>query len=104
MISPTTFLHSLTPKIYKLMPMREELENGSNIFLDEYVESLKIELIGALDTYEVLSDDGYYHAIVNTVQYMSSFQMSLTRWRSEVKKMLRLIDKLVNAVGGEDDG
>lgn len=103
-ISPTPFLSSLTGKIYKLIPLREDQDSGKVVYLEQYVDSLLIELIGAMETYDVLKNDKQYISVINTVQYMKHNSMKTSVWRRETFKMLRCIDKIQYALGGGDSG
>lgn len=99
-ISPAPFLSSLTGKIYKLIPMRDDAESGAEVFLDKYLDSLLIELMGAMDTYPDLSSDNQYISIVNTAQYMAHHEISHSVWRRESFKMLNALDRLRSRFGG----
>ena len=103
-ISPIPFLSSLTGKIYKLIPLREDQDAGKSVYLDQYIDSLLIEMIGAMETYSVLKSDKQYISVINTVQYMSRNQMKTSVWRRETFKMLRCIDKIQYAMGGVANG
>lgn len=103
-ISPIPFLSSLTGKIYKLIPLREDQDMGKRVYLDQYLESLLIELIGAMETYDSLKEDKQYISVINTVQYMNHNQMNTSVWRRETFKMLRCIDKIQYAMGGGSCG
>lgn len=107
-ISPEPFLASLTGKIYKLIPMREDKELGVEVFLDKYIDSLLIELMGAMDTFPDLSNDEQYISIVNTAQYMAHHEVDSASWRRESFKMLNMLDRIrvrfEGYTGGEQDG
>ena len=85
-----TFLLSLTNKIYKILPLREEQNDG----LKAHIDSLRIELIGAYRTFAVLRTSRPYIEIVNTINYMACHRYSVTACRREVFKMLRLAKQL----------
>ena len=99
-ISPAPFLNSLTGKIYKLIPMRDDAESGVEVFLDKYLDSLLIELMGAMDTFPDLSRDNQYLSIVNTAQYMAHHEISHAVWRRESFKMLNMLDRVLSKFGG----
>lgn len=103
-ISPEPFLDSLTGKIYKLIPMRDDKESGIEVFLDKYLNSLTIEMIGAMDTYPDLSYDEQYISIVNTVQYMAHHSIDHAVWRREAFKMLNTLSRVRSRFGGGQDG
>jgi len=107
-ISPEPFLSSLTGKIYKLIPMREDKDTGVEVFLDKYLDSLIIELVGAMDTFPDLGNDEQYISIVNTAQYMAHHEISVASWRRESFKMLNTLDRIRvrfdKYTGGERSG
>lgn len=103
-MSPAPYLSSLTAKIYKLLPMREDAENGIEVYLDKYIESLTIEMVGALETYPVLRENDRYISIVNTAQYMAHNEIKRNSWRRETFKMLHTLDCLKSMFGGDSDG
>ena len=103
-MSPEPYLVSLTAKIYKLIPMRDDAEAGANVFIDRYIESLLMEMIGALDTYPVLRGNDKYISIVNTTQYLAHNHTAHSVWRREAFKMLHTLDCLKNSFGGDDGG
>ena len=104
LVSPVPYLASLTNKVYKLLPLREDEEDGKSVFLASYADDLCMEMVGALRTYESLAQDGDYHAMVNTMQYMTTHDMTFDKWRSEVLKMLHIITLLKKENGGDRDG
>ncbi len=85
-----TFLLSLTNKIYKILPLKEEQNEG----LSAHIDSLRIELTGAYYTFEVLRTSRPYIEVVNTINYMAYHAFSVTTCRREVFKMLRLVQQL----------
>lgn len=103
-ISPETYLDSLTGKIYKLIPMRDDKESGVEVFLEKYLDSLIIELMGAMDTYPDLGCNEQYISIVNTVQYMAHHNIDRAVWRREAFKMLNTLSRVRSKFGGGQDG
>lgn len=100
-MSPITYLTSLTAKIYKLIPMRDDEESGKGVFLDKYIDSLIIEVMGALETYPELRENDKYISIVNTMQYIAHNYTEHSVWRRESFKMLRTLEKLRSSMGGD---
>ena len=99
--TPSPFLASLTGKIYKLIPMRDDVESGAEVFLDKYLDSLLIEMMGAMDTYPVIGMDEQYISIVNTAQYMAKHSIPRDVWRRESFKMLNTLDRVRAKYGGD---
>ena len=74
--------------------MREDKDAGIEVFLDKYLDSLIIELVGATDTFPDLGNDEYYISIVNTVQYMAHHEINVASWRRESFKMLNMLERI----------
>ena len=94
MISSTPFILSLYPRVWKLLPMRNQQDEGQEVYLYRYTNSLTKELMGALETYPELHESAYYISIVNTIQYLGKYTTSPDEWRAEVLKVLNIQKKL----------
>ena len=84
----------LVGKLYKILPLWE-LQFSGDITTEvywKYLNSLTKEVIGALDTYPDLNQDGGYITIVNTLNYMKSHEITHEECRSEVFKMIGQIE------------
>ena len=57
------FLGSIIGKIYKVLPLKEE----GNSYLPEYLDSLLVQLKGALVTYPGLSSNVRYITVINCI-------------------------------------
>jgi hypothetical protein len=80
--------------MFKLLPIREESDAGKSVFLKRYIDSLLIELEGALALYPPLEQNGHYVSILATVKYLSLHSdLPIERWRSETFRLIRLVDK-----------
>jgi hypothetical protein len=106
-MSPGLFLYSLTPKIFKLLPLREEQDSGIEVFLNRYISSLLVEINeinGAATTFKsTLGLDSAFLSVLNAVQYMGEhlYDMPFVFWRSETLGMLNTIDILKTQYGGD---
>lgn len=99
-MSLALFLETLTGKIYKILPLKESSDSGSNVHISEYVASLLIEIVGACDTFPQLKEYAGYLGIVNTIQYISQHNISVKVCKREVFKMLRLLEDIEKQIGG----
>lgn len=93
-MSLTLFLNSLTGKIFKILPLKEKNDAGYAVHLEDYLESLLIEIIGACDTFSELGDSAEFLTVVNTMQYISQNDVSVKVCKREVFKMIGLINKI----------
>lgn len=93
------FLKSLTGKIFKILPLKEKSDSGIAVHLEEYLESLLIEIIGACETFQELNNSSDFLTIVNTMQYLSQNEISGRVCKREVFKMIGLIEKIKKQEG-----
>ena len=86
------FLKSQINAIWKLLPLKEE----ENVGLHDYLDGLRIQLIGATRTYEVLENDDNYNKIINIINYMMiDRDMEFERYRRETFKCISIINKIL---------
>ena len=97
-MSLTLFLDSLTGKIFKILPLKEKKDNGVAVHLEEYLESLLIEISGAYNTFPELSKSVDYLTIVNIMEYLSQNEVSKRVCKREIFKMIDLIKKTKEGV------
>ncbi|HPE08186.1 MAG TPA: hypothetical protein PLT28_00440 [Saprospiraceae bacterium] len=95
----TLFIQSLTGKIYKILPLRENLEQMEDLQL--YLASLVIELEGAYTTFPALKETRNYITIINTLNYFLSHDVDKKVYKREVFKMLDILRKIQLELGGE---
>ena len=73
---------------------------GIDSHTQEYINSLKKEIIGSCETFKDLKKNVDYISIVNTMQYMSRYKISIKECKSEVFKMLSKLEHIENQIGG----
>ena len=95
------YLQSLTGRIFKILPMREQQEQGDNLYLDLYLESLSLEMHGACETFPCLRACPDYIMLLNTVNGLCA-DTPLTFLKREVFKMLSAIDEIRDKYGGDE--
>ncbi|MFA6728938.1 MAG: hypothetical protein WCS17_12115 [Prevotella sp.] len=98
-MSLTLFLNSLTGKIFKILPLKEKNDDGYAVHLEDYLESLLIEIIGACGTFSDLGSSVEFLTVINTMQYISQNDVSVKVCKREVFKMIDLVNK-INKKGG----
>lgn len=84
------FLSGLIGSVYKILPLMED----ENSYLSEYLDSLKIQLNGAKETYPELSSNVQYIYIINTIEYFCNNNFTLKQCKREVFKCIRNINKI----------
>lgn len=95
------FLSSLRGDVFKLLPMKEAEISGVNNHMAEYIESLIINLTGAITTYPILATQKQYLYVINNIQYIYSHSVDFKQWRKIILNSTRSIDNLCVAYGGE---
>ena len=95
------YLQSLTGRIFKILPMREQQEQGDNLYLDLYLESLSLEMHGACETFPCLRACHDYIMLLNTVNGLCA-DTPLPFLKREVFKMLSAIDEIRDEYGGDE--
>lgn len=88
------FLKGLIGAIYKILPLKEE----NNSYLDDYLDSLTIQLTGALETYPELSSNTKYISIINSIQYFRKNEFNVKQCRREVFKCIENVKKIQKEV------
>jgi hypothetical protein len=88
------FLNNIVGCVYKILPLKEE----QNSYLSEYLDSLLIQLKGALVTYPELSSNIKYIAVINSIQYFSGNNFSTRQCKREVFKCIDNITKIQSEV------
>nr|DAE62727.1 MAG TPA: hypothetical protein [Caudoviricetes sp.]DAH59260.1 MAG TPA: hypothetical protein [Caudoviricetes sp.] len=94
------YLLSLTGRIFKVLPMREQQEQGDDVYLDLYLDSLSLEIHGACDTFPCLRVCSDYIMVLNTVNGLCA-DTPLPFLKREVFKMLSAIDRIRDEYGGD---
>lgn len=98
------FVRSLIGKVYKILPLKEEFDSGEDVHLDEYIESLLLDLSGASSTFPELNDIPDFITIINILQYLSTHDFNHKTCKREVFKMIGLLENIVAKMGGEARG
>ena len=93
------YLHSLTPKIFKVLPMYEETDHG----LPVYLERLLAELRGSTFTFPDLSDNVQYITIMNNLNYLLHYEYTKEECRRLVFDSISHLGKITGS-GGVVDG
>lgn len=97
------FIHGLTGRVFKVLPLMEETLAGHDVHLDEYLDSCVLDMMGALDTFPELQGFAEYVTILNIVQYMAHNNMTQETCKREVFKALGLLNAIERKLGGDCD-
>lgn len=86
-----SYLQILINKVYKILPMKEE----QCPTLTSYLLSLKNEMIGCYNLWQVLEDKPQFLVVINIIEYLATEEYDETVCRREVFKAIRLIENIV---------
>ena len=92
-LSPVAFERYFTflvGKMYKILPMKEE--NCET--LEQYIESLQVELIGNRDLVDVLVEEPMFISLLNIIQYFISNEYDVKLCKREVFRAISLIEQI----------
>lgn len=98
-----SFLSNMINRVFKLLPMREQFDQGDDPFLNEYLQELTLEANGAYKTFPELYTKTRYVSVTNTLQYMCCNwgKMPFHAYRRSVLKMTNYLSTLVEEVEDE---
>lgn len=101
----SNYLSSLRGDVFKLLPMKEVELSGVNNHVGDYMESLIVNITGAMTTYPVLASQKQYLYAINNMQYLRNNAMDFSQWRKIVLSTTRSIDNLcaLYARGTDDE-
>ena len=89
-----SYLQNLVNKVYKVLPMKEE----QCATLTSYLLSLKNELIGCYNLWQVLEDEPQFLAVVNIIEYLAVEEYDVAVCKREVFKAIRLIESIMQKI------
>lgn len=94
------YIRALIGRIFKLLPMREQVDQGANLFLDTYISDLADEATGAYVTFPELFDAPSFVSAVNSLNYLRYHweEMSFGSYRSTILKMTNSIAGIIEGV------
>lgn len=95
-----SFLLNLRGDIFKLLPMKEEENSGVVNHTSEYVETIIINMTGAMKTFPVLTSHKLYLYVLNNLQYLYDYSVSFQQWKKIVLRSVRNICDLYVQYGG----
>ena len=77
------FLFGVRGDVFKLLPMKESAMDGEENHILEYIESLLINLKGAMSVYPVLNGQKQYLYVVNNLEFLSEHvdNIEFNLWR-----------------------
>ena len=86
------FLKKIKNDIFKILPLKEESNSG----LSDYIDSVSVQLNGAIHTYPFLSEDTDYLTVINVINYLKNNDFSTKQCKREVFKCLDVLTKIAD--------
>lgn len=96
-----TYISYITGEIYKTLVLREKSDKGEEVFLDEYIKNLYVEINGAYYWSEYLKNSKNFAAVTSIIAYISENDIEYSHFRREIFKMLGLLNKISKELGGD---
>lgn len=84
------YLTSLTPKIFKVLPMFEENDPGIAV----YLERLVAELRGSTYTFSSLASSNQFISIINNLNYLLHYECTKEECKRLVFDSISLLEKI----------
>lgn len=85
-----SYFKKLIDRFYKIIPLKEEYSDT----LNDYLDSLRIELIGSQKTIELLSSNVQFMSLINVIEYMLHNDFDKKVCKREVFKCIKTLEKL----------
>ena len=96
-----SYLKEITGDVFKLLPMKEDELKGVNNHLKEYLESLTVNMNGALKTYSQLVKEKEYLYVINNLNYIYTNEVDFAHWRTIILNSVRGLSNLHGSYSGE---
>jgi hypothetical protein len=90
------YVDGMIAKVWKMIPMKQ----GRTKSLSKYMESILREFIGQKELVSELRNNGDFQAIIGTLESLLN-QDDFITFRSDIFKVINLIEKLKNKLGGD---
>jgi len=86
------YLSNMVGAVYKILPMYD----NNDIKLSQYIDSLCIQLLGGLETFDELKICSKYLTVINIIQYFRTHEFDKKTCKREVLKCTNILSKLSN--------
>lgn len=98
------YLTHLQSMIFKLLPMKEDFDNGADNHLFDYIENLEVNCKGATERFPELKESTIFCDVINDLFYLQTSDVSFGKWRNVVLRDTRKIHSLISSEGQVNDG
>ena len=86
------FLTSMIGSIFKILPLYDE----NNVGLQSHIDSVAIQLIGAMDTFQELKTTQKYIPVINSINFLRKNEYTKRQCKREVLRCTNILEKMIN--------
>lgn len=79
--------------IYKILPLKEEENDG----LNDYIDGVLIQLYGSLHAYPDLNHNQKYLSIINTLEYLKNNGYTVKQCKREVFRCINILQHMIES-------
>lgn len=91
------YLKHLGNKVFKLLPMREDFENGQDNHLYDYISNLEIDCAGACERFPTLKTEPLFCDVQNDLCYIKTEEIDFQKWRNIILRDTRKVYSLMDS-------
>ena len=95
-----TFIHIITNRIYKILPLMESEAGGADMHIDKYVESIVLSMKGAIRVFDELDGDKDYLSVLCSVGGLLDDDVDFTSAKREILRCLKTLNMIEDRIGG----
>ncbi len=92
--SISVYLTSLQNRIFKLLPMKEGFDQGTDNHIFDYVDNILSSCKGAMVIFPQLSRDNMFIEIQNNLSFLKTESIAFPKWRATVLRTTRFVHTL----------
>ncbi len=85
------FLANMIGNIFKILPLYDE----NNIGLQSHIDSVAIQLIGAMDTFQDLRTNQKYISIINSMNFLRKNDYTKKQCKREVLRCTNILESMI---------
>lgn len=92
--SLSTYLLGFRNDVFKLLPMKETADSGTDNHLADYLDMLISNVKGAMKTFPELEKQRRFINVANNLYYLAENEVSFAKWRKIILNSTRSIEDL----------
>lgn len=99
----STYLLGFRNDVFKLLPMKETADAGTDNHLADYLDMLISNVKGAMKTFPELEKQRRFINVVNNLSYLAENEVPFAKWRKIILNSTRSIEDLKFSYNGGSD-